>query len=68
VAPKARILSVRVILDDQEPGLGPAQVVQAIVSSAQRRSAGGYSLAVGFGEVDAAAALTAAGPPGGGPG
>ncbi len=43
------------------PSLSPALVAQALISSAQHRPPGGYSPAVGFGEADAAAALTAAG-------
>jgi subtilisin family serine protease len=42
------------------PRLAPALVVRAITSSAQNRPAGGYDDKVGFGTVDAAAALTAA--------
>src|SRR6202042_3863678 len=44
------------------PRLSPAQVEQAMISSAARRPAAGYSPATGFGEVDAAAPLRAAGP------
>jgi type VII secretion-associated serine protease mycosin len=57
----AIVAGVAALIRSKYPRLTPAQVVQAIVSSAQRRPDGGYSPGVGFGEVDAAAALTAAG-------
>ena len=43
------------------PRPSPAQVAQALISSARRRPAGGYSPSTGSGEVDAVAALHAAG-------
>ena len=52
---------VAALIKARYPRLAPAVVVRAITSSAQRRPPGGYDDRVGFGTVDAAAALTAAG-------
>ena len=41
--------------------LSPALVTQALITSTDHRPSGGYSTDTGFGEVDAAAALRAAG-------
>jgi subtilisin family serine protease len=49
------------LIRSKYPQLAPALVTQALVSSARHRPAAGYSPGVGFGEVDAAAALAAAG-------
>jgi type VII secretion-associated serine protease mycosin len=57
----AFVAGVAALIRSRYPQLAPALVAQAIVSSAQRRPAGGYSPGVGFGEVDASAALAAAG-------
>lgn len=57
----AVVAGVAALIRSKYRRLTPAQVVQAIVSSARRRPAGGYSPGVGYGEVDAAAALTTAG-------
>jgi subtilisin family serine protease len=57
----AFVAGVAALIRSRYPHLAPVQVMQAIVTSTRRRPAGGYSPAVGFGEVDAAAALTAAG-------
>ena len=57
----AFVAGVAALIRSKYPSLSPVQVMQAIVRSAQRRPAGGYSPMTGFGEVDAAAALTAAG-------
>jgi subtilisin family serine protease len=51
---------VAALIKARYPNLAPALVVRAITSSAQNRPAGGYDDKVGFGTVDAAAALTAA--------
>ncbi len=56
----AFVAGVAALIRSKYPSLTPARVMQAIVRSAQRRPAGGYSPRTGFGEVDAAAALTAA--------
>lgn len=57
----AFVAGVAALIRSRYPQLTPVLVTQAIVSSTKRRPAGGYSPSVGFGEVDAAAALTAAG-------
>ena len=57
----AFVAGVATLIRSAYPGLSPAQVEQAMISSAARRPAAGYSPATGFGEVDAAAALRAAG-------
>jgi type VII secretion-associated serine protease mycosin len=56
----AFVAGVAALIRSRYPRLGPALVRQALVSSARHRPAGGYSPGVGFGEVDAAAALRAA--------
>ncbi len=63
----AFVAGVAALIRSKYPRLTPVQVMQAIVTSTQRRPAGGYSPGVGFGEVDAAARsrwMTAIGPPG----
>ena len=57
----AFVAGVAALIRSAYPLLSPAQVEQALVSSAAHRPAAGYSPATGFGEVDAAAALRAAG-------
>jgi subtilisin family serine protease len=57
----AFVAGVAALIRSKYPNLAPVQVMQSIVSSARRRPAGGYSTSTGFGEVDAALALTAAG-------
>jgi hypothetical protein len=57
----AFVAGVAALIRSQYPRLSVVQVMQSIVSSAQRPPPGGYSPATGFGEVDAAAALAAAG-------
>ncbi len=52
---------VAALIKARYPGLAPALVVQAITSSTQNRPPGGYDNKIGFGTVDAAAALTVAG-------
>ena len=52
---------VATLIKARYPGLAPALVVQAITSSTQHRPSGGYDNKIGFGTVDAAAALTVAG-------
>jgi len=56
----AFVAGVAALIRSRYPRLSPALVRQALVSSARYRPAGGYSPGVGFGEVDAAAALRAA--------
>jgi subtilisin family serine protease len=51
---------VAALIKARYPRLTPALVVRAITSSTQNHPAGGYSDEVGFGTVDAAAALAAA--------
>jgi subtilisin family serine protease len=61
---------VAALIKSRYPGLAPALVVRAITSSTRNRPRGGYDDQVGFGTVDAVAALAAArrlsapGPPG----
>jgi type VII secretion-associated serine protease mycosin len=57
----AFVAGIAALIRSRYPHLSPVQVMQAVVVSTRRRPAHGYSPAVGFGEVDAAAALTAAG-------
>ncbi|GAA3199006.1 S8 family serine peptidase [Actinocorallia longicatena] len=56
----AFVSGVAALIRARHPSLAPALVTQAIITSAAHRPASGYSLAVGFGEVDAAAALRTA--------
>ena len=61
-SPAAAFVSgVAALIRSRYPGLGPALVRQALVSSAAHRPPGGYRPGTGFGEVDALAALAAAG-------
>ena len=57
----AFVAGVVALIRSRYPQLGPALVRQAMVSSARYRPPSGYSPDVGFGEVDAAAALAVAG-------
>jgi type VII secretion-associated serine protease mycosin len=57
----AFVSGVVALVRSKYPKLSPALVSQAIVASTAHRPGGGYDSGVGFGEVDAAAALTAAG-------
>ena len=52
---------VAALIKARYPGLAPALVVRAITSSTRNPPPGGYDDKVGFGTVDAAAALAAAG-------
>jgi type VII secretion-associated serine protease mycosin len=56
----AIVAGVAALIRSRYPRLSPLQVEQAMISSASRRPSGGYSPSVGFGEVDAPAALSAA--------
>ena len=57
----AFVAGIAALIRSKYPRLTPALVVQALVSSARHRPGGGYSPGTGFGEVDAAAAVSAAG-------
>ncbi len=57
----ALVAGVAALIRSRYASLSAALVAQAIICSASRRPPGGYSPAVGFGEVDATAALAAAG-------
>lgn len=60
-SPAAAFVSgVVALIRSKYPALSPALVEQALVDTTTHRPAGGYSASVGFGEVDAAAALSAA--------
>lgn len=60
-SPSAALVSgVAALIRSRYPGLSPALVEQALITSATDRPPGGYSTGTGFGEVDAAAALRAA--------
>ncbi|WP_067482842.1 S8 family serine peptidase [Actinomadura hibisca] len=56
----AFVSGVAALIRSRHPKLAPALVTQAIVASTQNRPQGGYDLGVGFGRVDALAALTEA--------
>jgi type VII secretion-associated serine protease mycosin len=61
-SPAAAFVSgVAALIRSKYPQLAPALVTQALVSSARHRPPAGYSPSTGFGEVDAVAALAAAG-------
>jgi type VII secretion-associated serine protease mycosin len=61
-SPAAAFVSgVAALIRAKYPKLHPMLVTQAIVTSTKHRPRGGYDSGVGFGEVDAAAALEAAG-------
>lgn len=51
---------VAALIKARYPALAPARVMQAITSSTRNRPSGGYDNKVGFGTVDAAAALAVA--------
>jgi type VII secretion-associated serine protease mycosin len=57
----AIVSGVAALIKSKYPAMAPALVAQAISASARSRPAAGYDEKVGFGEVDAAAALTEAG-------
>jgi subtilisin family serine protease len=57
----AFVAGVAALVRSAYPRLSPVQVAQAIIGTARHRPAGGYSPSTGFGEVDAVAALRAAG-------
>jgi type VII secretion-associated serine protease mycosin len=57
----AIVSGVAALIRARYPELAPALVAQAISTSARHRPSAGWDELVGFGEVDAAAALTAAG-------
>jgi subtilisin family serine protease len=55
----AFVSGVAALIRALHPKLAPALVARSLVESARNRAPGGYDLGVGFGRVDAAAALTA---------
>jgi len=57
----ALVAGVAALIKSRYPGLAPDLVASAMTSTATHRPAGGYDSQVGFGIVDAAAALTRAG-------
>jgi subtilisin family serine protease len=57
----AFVAGIAALIRSKYPRLTPALVTQALVSSTRHRPGGGYSPGTGFGEVDAAAAVSAAG-------
>ena len=60
-SPAAALVSgVAALIKSRYPGLSPALVEQALITTAARRPHGGYSTGTGFGEVDAVTALAAA--------
>jgi subtilisin family serine protease len=60
-SPAAALVSgVAALIRSRYPGLSPALVEQALITTAARRPHGGYSTGTGFGEVDAVTALAAA--------
>ncbi|MED7929847.1 S8 family serine peptidase [Nonomuraea sp. LP-02] len=56
----ALISGVAALIKSRHPGLRPEQVAQALATGARGRPAAGYDDQIGFGVVDAAAALNAA--------
>jgi type VII secretion-associated serine protease mycosin len=56
----AIVSGVAALIRARYPQLAPALVAQAIITGTTRRPPGGYDVRVGFGEVNAAAALRAA--------
>ncbi|RAY13520.1 serine protease [Actinomadura craniellae] len=56
----ALVAGVAALVRARHPGLAPPLVVQALVTGTAHRPAGGYDPGVGFGTVNAAAALAAA--------
>lgn len=56
----AFVTGVAALIKSAYPHLAPWQVVQAIVTSTKIRPAGGFAPGVGFGEVDASAAMSEA--------
>ncbi len=56
----AFVTGVAALIKSRYPGLSPALVEQAIITTARNKSAAAYSTDTGFGEVDAPAALAAA--------
>jgi subtilisin family serine protease len=56
----AFVAGVAALIRSRYSRLSPVQVEQAMISSADHRPSGGYSPDVGFGEVNAPAALSAA--------
>ena len=59
----AFVAGVAALIRSRYPRLGPALVRQALIQSARHRPVGGYDRGTGFGEVDAVAAVEAAGWP-----
>jgi len=60
-SPAAALVSgVAALIRSRYPALSPALVEQALITSATHKPPGGYSTGMGFGEVDAVAALAAA--------
>lgn len=57
----ALVSGIAALIRARYPDMAPALVAQAIVASTRGRPPAGYDESVGFGEVNAAAALTAAG-------
>ena len=57
----ALVAGVAALIKSRYPGLAPNLVARALTSTTQFRPSGGYDQQVGFGTVDASAALSAAG-------
>jgi type VII secretion-associated serine protease mycosin len=57
----ALVAGVAALIKSRYPGLAPDLVEQALTTTAQNEPSGGYNARTGFGAVDAAAALSAAG-------
>ncbi|MCP2336474.1 S8 family serine peptidase [Actinomadura rupiterrae] len=55
----AFVSGIAALIRSRHPKMAPALVAQALVASTRSRPSGGYDLGVGFGRVNAAAALTA---------
>jgi subtilisin family serine protease len=57
----ALVAGVAALIESRYPGISPALVTQALTSTAEQSSGGGYNVLTGFGVVKAAAALDKAG-------
>lgn len=57
----ALVAGVAALIESKYPGISPALVTEALTTTAQQSSTGGYDVQTGFGIVDADAALVKAG-------
>ena len=57
----ALVAGVAALIESKYPGISPSKVAEALTTTAQQSSSGGYDVETGFGIVDADAALVKAG-------